>query len=60
MRKPSVNERLVAARARAYEAGNVEGVRFAEGCIEKRQGPRQRTRIRKKRRRNEFCEWPRT
>ena len=60
MRKPSVNERLVAARTRAYEAGNVEGVRVAEGRIAKRQGARQRARINKKQRGHEFCEWCRT
>lgn len=60
MPKPSVNERLVAARSRAYEAGNIEGVRVADGCNVKRHGARQRARIRQKQRRHEFREWFRT
>ena len=60
LRKPSVGERLVAARTRAYETGNVMGVRVAEERIAKRRGVRQRARNRKKQRRQEFREWCRT
>ena len=60
VRMPSVNERILAARTRAYEAGNFEVVRVADGRIAKRQGARQRARIRKEQRRHEFREWCRT
>lgn len=60
VRKPSVNERLMVAHTRAYEAGNIEGVRVAEGHIAKREGAQLIARVRKKQRRNEFCELRRT
>ena len=60
LRKPSVNERLVAARTRAFETGNIEGVHVAEGRIAKRQAVRQRARVRRKNRKRELREYCRT
>ena len=54
IRKPSVNEKLIAARTRAYQIGNVEGVQSAESRIAKRQATSRRARHRHKARKREL------
>ena len=58
IRKPSANEKLVAARTKAYQVGNVLGVQTADARIAKRQTSDRRARRRKnarKREPREYC-----
>ena len=57
VRKPSVNEKLIAARTRAYQLGNVVGVLTADARISNRQATGRRALHRRKEKKRELREY---
>ena len=58
LKKPSVGDKIIAQRTRAYQAGDILGVQNADRRIEKRQATRRNARHRSKARKRalrEYC-----